>query len=67
MKIHFGHRVGKYDPSAELPRNFYAGIGPLQLGVVLVVVLFSKLNVKLCIVFSRSAQCHCQRKGNLNP
>ena len=36
MKILFGHRVGKYDPSTELPRDFCAGIGPLQFGVVLV-------------------------------
>ena len=36
MKIHFGHRVGKYNSSTELPRNFCAGIGPLQLDVVLV-------------------------------
>ena len=36
MTIHFGHRVGKYDPSTELPRDFCARIGPLQLGVVLV-------------------------------
>ena len=41
MKINFGHHVGKYDPSTELPRDFCAGIDPLQLGVVLV----------LCIVF----------------
>ena len=31
-----GHCVGKYDPSTELPSDFCAGIGPLQLGVVLV-------------------------------
>ena len=41
MKIHFGHRVGIYDPSTELPRDFCAGIGPLQLGVVLVLLFFS--------------------------
>ena len=41
MKIHFGHRVGKCDPSTELPRDFCAGIGPLQLGVVLVLTIFS--------------------------
>ena len=35
MKIHFGHRVGNTTPT-ELPRDFCAGIGPLQLGVVLV-------------------------------
>ena len=27
-------------PSTELPRDFCAGIGPLQLGVVLVCLLF---------------------------
>ena len=37
MKILFGHRVGNMIPSTELPRDFCAGIGPLQLGVVLVV------------------------------
>ena len=36
MTIHFGHRVEKYDPSTELPYDFCAGIGPLQLGVVFV-------------------------------
>ena len=36
MKNHFGHRVRKYDPSTELARDFCGGIGPLQLGVVLV-------------------------------
>ena len=35
MKIHFGHRVG----NTELPRDFWAGIGPLQLGVVLVFII----------------------------
>ena len=35
-----GHCVGKYDPSTELPRDFCAGIGPLQLGVVLVRDIF---------------------------
>ena len=39
MKIHFGHRVGKYDPSTELPLDFCAGIGLLQLGVVLVYLM----------------------------
>ena len=41
MKIHFVHRVGKYHPSTELPRDFCAGIGPLQLSVVLVILLYS--------------------------
>ena len=36
MKIHFGHCVGKY----ELRRDFFARIGPLQLGVVLVSFYF---------------------------
>ena len=37
MKINFGHCVGENTtPSTELPRDFCAGIGPLQLGVVLV-------------------------------
>ena len=40
MKIHFGHRVGSTTPSTELPRDFCAGIGPLQLGVVLVYLFF---------------------------
>jgi len=35
MKIHFGHRVG----NTELFSDFCAGISPLQLGVVLVLVL----------------------------
>ena len=34
MKINFGHRVGKY--STEIPCDFCARRGPLQLGVVLV-------------------------------
>ena len=36
-----GHCVGKYDPSTDLPRDFCAGIGPLQLSVVLVILLYS--------------------------
>ena len=36
MKIHFGIVCGNTTPSTELPRDFCAGIGPLQLGVVLV-------------------------------
>ena len=31
---------GKYDPITELPRDFCAEIGPLQLGVVLVFYFF---------------------------
>ena len=42
-KIYFGHCVGKYDPCTELPRDFCAGIGPLQLGVVLVLVVVACL------------------------
>ena len=36
IKINFGHCVGKYGPGPKLPNIFCAGIGPLQLGVVLV-------------------------------
>ena len=39
MKIHIGRRLGKYDPSTELLHDFCAGIGPLQLGVLLVLLL----------------------------
>ena len=54
MKIHFGHRVGKYDPSTELSRDFCAGIGPLQLGVVLVMYHFEwpKVIILHCIFIS---------------
>ena len=45
-----GHCVGKYDPSTELPRDFCAGIGPLQLGVVLVFFFFLKYGVHGYIV-----------------
>ena len=41
MKIHFGHRAGKYNPFYELHRDFCAEIGPLQLGVVLVDFVFT--------------------------
>ena len=34
-KIDFEHYEGKYAPSTEFPRIFCAGIGPLQLSVVL--------------------------------
>ena len=37
-KIHFGHGVGNTTPRTELPRYFCAGIGPLQLGIVLVFI-----------------------------
>ena len=36
IENHFGHYVGKYVPGTEFPRIFSAEIGPLQLGVVLV-------------------------------
>ena len=36
MNIHFEYRVGNTAPGTELPRDFCAVIGPLQLGVVLV-------------------------------
>ena len=34
-------------PSTELPRDFCAGIGPLQLGVVLVYYLFTRAESQL--------------------
>ena len=41
MKIHHWTSCGKNTtPSTELPRDFCAGIGPLQLGVVLVFIIF---------------------------
>ena len=54
MKIHFGHCVAVRrctTPSTELPRAFCAGIGPLQLGVVLVFYFFNYFN---CIFFLAS-------------
>ena len=36
MKIHLGIVWENTAPSTEFPRDFCAGIGPLQLGVVLV-------------------------------
>ena len=39
MTIHLGHRVENTTPDTELPRVFCAGIGPLQLGVVLVLFI----------------------------
>jgi len=44
IKIRFGHYVGKYASCTEFPRIFCAGIGPLQLGVVLVELLSDRLN-----------------------
>ena len=49
MQIHFGHRLGNYDPSTELSREFCAGIGPLQLGVVLVSFLNKNKILKIFI------------------
>ena len=50
MKIHFGHRTGKYNPLYELHRDFCAGIGPLQLGVVLV---FNFFRIEYILVFRK--------------
>ena len=41
MNIYLGILSENMTPSTELPRDFCAGIGPLQLGVVLVVFLFT--------------------------
>ena len=50
-------------PGTELPFDFYAGIGPLQLGVVLVIIIIGRktfefrgwkggiLNAGMCIYF----------------
>ena len=38
MKFHFAFVWENTTPSAELPRDFCAGIGPLHLGVVLVLI-----------------------------
>ena len=40
MKIFLGIVWENTTPSSELPRDFCAGIGPLQLGVVLVFLYF---------------------------
>ena len=37
-------------PSTELPRDFSSGIGPLQLGVVLVLVSFTVICQQLIFV-----------------
>ena len=47
MKIHFGHRLGNTTPSTDLLRDFCAGIGPLQLGVLLVLYRFVIVNTNL--------------------
>ena len=39
-------------PSTELPRDFCAGIGPLQLGVVLVTLLFVVVFCRAQTIFS---------------
>ena len=49
MKIHFGHRVGNTTPSTELPRDFCAGIGPLQLDVVLVFFYTLVFRFRWCV------------------
>ena len=61
-------------PSTELPRDFYAGIGPLQLGVVLVFIiikepmsvqipkhkyLFSNVDMPLSLSIKSSVSLHC--------
>ena len=43
LEIHFGHSVGKYGPGAEFPRNFCVRIGPLQVGVVPLFLIFNKI------------------------
>ena len=53
-------------PSTELPRDFYAGIDPLQLGVVLVVhfisnIFFNNLLALFAAGLPRST-CQCQYK-----
>ena len=47
MTIHFGQRVGKCDPSTELPRC--AVIDPLQLDVV--IVFFFTANIFIFLLF----------------
>ena len=44
-------------PSTELPRGFCAGIGPLQLGVVLVIIYVS-LNINLIKVDRKQTLKH---------
>ena len=39
INIHFGHYVGKCGTGTEFSHIFCAGIGPLQLGVVLVLII----------------------------
>ena len=40
ITIYLGHYVGKTAPGTECPNIFCGGIGPLQLGVVLVCLYF---------------------------
>ena len=44
INIHSEHYVGNTAPGTEFPYIFCAGIGPLQLGVVL--VMFKKQNIQ---------------------
>ena len=48
-------------PSAELPRDLCAGIGPLQLGVVLVELLFQTTDICLTYVKPTVATFQYQR------
>ena len=54
IKLHFEHYVGKYSP--EYPSIFCAGIGPLQLGVVLIIFLVlvvdtsDKCGMRTCVM-----------------
>ena len=51
IKIHFGHYVEENVPSGfAFPRIFRAGIGPLQLNVVLVVTLCLETHSSVCLV-----------------
>ena len=53
MKAHLGHPVGNTTPSTELPRDFCAGIDPLQLGVVLVISYFNSNDLLTTTSFLR--------------
>ena len=46
IQIHFKHKVGKYGPCIKFAYDFCAGIGPLQLGVVLVHYLLNDPCIK---------------------
>ena len=43
IKIHFGHYVGKYSPW------YWSGISPLQLGIVLVHIIYLPLSMHLSL------------------